>query len=87
MKIIKTSQQVIDALDFQMMPEDGGQMIEVTYACDEYGLWCRSHDRSDSTTRYEYAAYPARITEEQMRFEPWNSRLPRHNQWRDVIVG
>jgi len=83
---IYTSQRVIDSLSFHMLPEDGGQIVETTYACDSDGVWMRRYDRSDRTTSYSYARYPARATEEKLEFEPQNSRLPRHNRWRDVIV-
>lgn len=73
-----------ESLNYQMMPRDAGQIVEVSYACDEDGVWCRIHDRSDGETSYQFASYYARATEDQMRHEPWNGRLPRHNQWREV---
>lgn len=85
-KAIRTSLRTIDSLDFQMMPEDGGQIVEVMYACDEDGVWCRTHDRSDRSTSYQFAAYHARATEDQLSFEPQNSKLPKHNKWQDVVV-
>ena len=76
----------IDSLKFFMMPEDGGQIVEVRYACDEDGVWEWAHDRSDKTNTYRFAKYNARATEAQLAFEPQNSKLPRHNQWQRVTV-
>ena len=82
----KATQRKIDSLGFRMMPKDGGQIVEITYAVDENGVWCRSYDRSDRTESYMFATYAARATEDQLHFEPQNGRLPRHNAWRDVII-
>lgn len=85
-KSINATQTKIDSLDFRMMPQDGGQIVEVTYAVDEDGVWCRNFDRSDRSISYAFAAYDARATESQLAFEPQNGNLPRHNVWRDVVV-
>lgn len=83
---MKATQNQIDSLNFQMMPQDGGQIVEVSYACDEDGVWCRNYDRSDRSTEYYFASYYARATEAALAFEPWNGKLPRHNKWRPVSV-
>lgn len=85
-KTVKATQEYIDSLGFLMMPRDGGQIVEVTYAVDEYGVWCQSYDRSDRTRCYQFANYSARATEEQLDFEPQNGKLPRHNKWYPVII-
>jgi hypothetical protein len=81
-----TTQRYIDSLKFYMMPQDGGQMVEVRYACDCDGIWQWKYDRSDRTSAYSFAKYNARATEEQLAFEAQNSRLPKHNRWQDVVV-
>lgn len=72
---IKVSQQRIDSLQFLMCPEDSGQIVEVTYACDDEGLWCKTYDRSDRSVKYEFAPYSARATEAELAFEPQNDCL------------
>jgi len=83
---IKATRGEIACLKFYMMPIDAGQVVEVTYAVDEDGLWCRTYDRGDRTEKYEFARYYARATEAELEFEPQNGKLPRHNQWLDVVV-
>lgn len=83
-RVKKATTKYVESLEYQMMPRDGGQIVEVTYACDEDGVWCRIYDRSDQRTSYQYAKYYARATLNQMRHEPWNGILPRHNSWVDV---
>jgi len=85
-KTIKATQEYIGSLRFWMMPQDGGQIVEVTYAVDEDGVWSRTYDRSDRSQSYHFAAYPASATEEQLRFEPQNGKLPRHNRWHRVSI-
>jgi hypothetical protein len=68
-----------------MMPRDGGQMIETTYAADESGVWKRQHDRSDRTTDYYFAKYDMRCRD-CGEFEPQNGRLPKHGKWKAVEV-
>lgn len=86
MKKIKAKQAYLADLKFQMCPVDAGQIVEVTYAADEDGVWCRTYDRSDRTTTYQFAAYPARASESALRHEPWNGIIAAHNSWRDVEV-
>ena len=73
-----TTQQA-EELNFQTMPRDQGQIVEVSYACDaERGLLVRrSHDRSDRSTVYAAAEYDQDLPEHELRFEPWNGILPR----------
>lgn len=86
-RTIRVDQAKINSLRFHMMPADGGQIVEVTYACDEDGVWCSVYDRGDRTQQYQFAKYYARASEAALAFEPQNGRLPRHNQWVDVVVG
>ena len=83
---MQATKNYVESLDFRMQPVDGGQTVEVTYACDEDGLWCRTHDRSDRTTSYQFAKYHGRATEGQLQFEPQNHLLPRHCKWQEVSV-
>lgn len=83
---MKSSQQKIDSLSFKMCPSDEGQIVEVMYAVDEDGLWCRIHDRSDRSTTHQFARYPKGASESMLRFEPWNGVLPHHNKWQDVTI-
>lgn len=83
---VKATQRYLDNLVFRMLPEDGGQIVEVTYAVDEDGLWEQRYDRSDRSRSYSFAPYRARATYDQLAFAPQNSQLPRHNSWRDVVV-
>lgn len=83
---IETTQAYVDSLEFYMMPEDGGQIVEVRYAVDGDGVWCWTHDRSDRTDSYRFASYNARANEADLEFEPQNSRLPRCNKWREVVI-
>lgn len=84
MSIRKSTESYVHQLAWHMMPVDGGQIVEVMYSCDEDGVWCRQHDRSDHTTTYQFAPYSARATESQLEFAPQNHRLPRHNGWQKV---
>lgn len=83
---MKVKQAVIDDLQFHMMPQSAGQIVEVSYAADEDGLWCRTYDRSDNSVWYEFALYYSRSKESELAFEPQNGRLPRHNQFQPVTV-
>ena len=60
-------------LDYEMMPVDGGQIVDISYAVDEDYLYQLSHDKSDNTTSYSRAPLdPDGETE----FEPQNNQLP-----------
>jgi hypothetical protein len=83
---ISTTQKYVDSLKFFMTPKDGGQIVEVRYACDEDGVWEWVLDRSDGESSYRFAAYNARATESQLAFEPQNGKIPRHNKWQQVTV-
>lgn len=76
----------IEGLSFLTMPRDGGQMVEVSYACDEYGVYRRWYDRSDGSVSYDFAAYPKRAKESDLEFAPQNGKLPKHNKWQRVKV-
>lgn len=84
--VVRASTEEISGLRFMMCPSDAGQIVEVMYAADVDGLWCRIRNRSDGTVKYQFARYPAVATERDLRFEPQNGVLPRHNKWREVIV-
>lgn len=64
-------------LDFETMPCDAGQTVEVTYAVDweNETLYRRSHDRSDRTVAVERAE----ITSGE--YDPQNGTLPEHGEW------
>lgn len=83
---MKASKQYVDSLEFHMMPQDRGQIIDVRYACDEDGVWAWSHDKSNRSDSYDFAKYNARATELQLSFEPQNGKLPRHNKWNKVTI-
>lgn len=66
----------IDDLEFRQCPEDGGQIVDVTYAIDEQWLYRHTHDRSDGEeyiicTRINYQSH-----EYDLLFEPQNGILP-----------
>lgn len=73
-----------ETLDYHVMPRDAGQIVEISYACDEVGVWQRVYDRCDQTTAYYFAPYYARATEDELCFEPWNGTLPRHNKFKKI---
>jgi len=86
---IKMRKSQIDDLRFFQMPQDGGQIVSVTYACDESGVYCRTVDQSyrpGTPPKYQFAAYDRRCGEDRLRFEPQNGLLPQTSTWRDVIV-
>jgi len=84
---IRISRKTIESLDFRLCPSSAGHVVEVAYACDDSGLYCRCHDHSDRTTTYHFASYQAEAAEAQLAFEPQNSKFNRLNSWRDVVVG
>ena len=54
-------------------PENQGQIVEVSYACDRADyFYMRSHDRSDRTTQYWRVDRDALTQEQAEAFEPWN---------------
>lgn len=60
-------------LDYHMMPVDGGQIVDISYAVDEDYLYQRSHDKSDNTISYSRASLDL---EGETAFEPQNNQLP-----------
>ena len=86
MASVKICESKIEELDFQMMPCDGGQIVEISYACDENGVYRRCHDRSDRSISYDFASYRKRAEESDLKFEPQNGRLPKHNKWQRVRI-
>ena len=83
---IITTPAYVDGLKFYMLPKDGGQMVEVRYACDEEGVWKWTNDRSDRTDEYRFAYYSLRASEQQLQFEPQNGQVPAHNRWQHVTL-
>lgn len=65
----------VDELVFSTMPEDQGQIIDVSYAVSwEYGvLVCHSLDRSDGEECYSWASIDM---DTDWEFEPQNGVLP-----------
>lgn len=85
-KKVTVERGYLESLRFLTQPVDQGQIVVVSYAVDDQGVYCRTYDQSDRSTEYQFAPYSARATEDELRFEPQNHRLPRHNSWRDVVV-
>ena len=86
MASIKVCESKIEELNFLMMPRDGGRIVEISYACDENGVYRRCYDRSDGAMSYDFASYSKRAKESDLEFEPQNGRLPKHNQWQRVRI-
>lgn len=83
---IKTQQSYLDSLEFHMLPQDGGQIVDVMYATDQDGVWRQIIDGSDGSVSYQFAKYYARAKEESLVFEPHNGTIPRHNKWLTVSI-
>jgi len=65
----------LENLKFSVAPADAGQMIEVSYALDERGIYRRRHDRQDGSSVIEFAPWSAWSEEPNVDF--WNrSPLP-----------
>jgi hypothetical protein len=58
-------------------PVDQGQMVHVSYSTDGEVLYRRQYDRSDRTESYDCAAIEGSCED----FEPWNGKLPSHDDW------
>jgi len=76
----------VESLNFNIKPEDQGQIVEVSYASDGDGVWQQIWDRSDNTKEFYFGAYPKRATEEQLRHEPYNSKIAKHNKFKKVKI-
>jgi hypothetical protein len=65
-------------LNFQTMPEDQGQMVEVSYAvdCDAETLVRRTVDGSNGSVSYDERDLDMDADDDAQNFEPWNGRLP-----------
>ena len=76
-------------LDYSMLPVDGGQICERSYATLADGdggyLVLRTHDRSDDKTTYHVAELDM-DADEDSRFEPWNGILPAHGEFEEIGV-
>ncbi len=74
----------ITNLQFRQMPEDGGQIVEISYACDETWLYCHVYDRSDMEESYSRI----RLAEKsRYDFEPQNGLLPKTlGKWQKINV-
>lgn len=69
----------VNDLDFEQMPRDAGQIVDVTYAVDweREMLYRRTADRSRPASGI--AIHEARITGGE--FDPQNGSLPEHGEW------
>ena len=70
-----------DKLSYHQMPQDGGQIVSVTYAVDDDWsyLYCRTEDQSELPGSADRVSIQrAEIDESSDRgFEPWNGTLPK----------
>jgi hypothetical protein len=68
-------------LEYHQMPQDGGQIVSVTYAVDDEWsyLYCRSEDQGELPGSVDRVRIErAEIDQTSDRgFEPWNSTLPK----------
>ena len=69
-------QRDIDALEFRQMPQDGGQIVNVSYATDDEWLYCSTHDRSDNSRSITCQRLDYDVEEDATGFEPQNGLLP-----------
>lgn len=67
----------LESLTFLVPPRCQGQTVEAAFAADPEGLVRRIYDRSDLTTRYFVAPWPA---DDSFSFEPQNSE-PEIAEW------
>ncbi len=77
---------VIDITDFQFrqLPEDGGQIVDISYACDETWLYCHVYDRSDLSESYSRIRVSA---QSKYDFETQNGLLPStKGKWQTINV-
>lgn len=70
----------LESLSFLVPPRCQGQTVEAAYAADPEGLVRRIYDRSDMTTRYSVAPWPA---DDAFAFEPQNAE-PEVDDWQSV---
>lgn len=75
-KTRRVRQSDIDDLKWHQLPQDSGQIVDVTYADDGDWLYYRRHDRSDNTSTIYCTRIDNDADEDQLRFEPWNGLLP-----------
>ncbi len=72
-----------DCSAFQIIPADGGQIIEYAYAVTKGGYLRRTTDHSDGSVSYEHASYD----EWHSAFAPQNGDVPEDRTvWRAARV-
>lgn len=83
---MKCNRGYLDGLAQGTLPEDGGQIVDRSYAIDQDGLYRLTFDQSDQSLMVEFAEYAENADEYDLRFEPWNGVLPAHGAWQDVEI-
>jgi len=74
----------ITDLQFRQLPEDGGQIVDISYACDGVWLYCHVLDRSDMEESYSRIRVAARS---KYNFEAQNNLLPTtKGKWQTINV-
>ena len=70
----------IDTLEFSVLPEDAGQIVEISYAADWENelLYRRTTDRANGTTTLAVAIIVCGD------FAPQNNMLPEVGQWTQI---
>ena len=65
-------------LEYQVMPVDQGQIVEISYAVDGGYLYQKIHDKSDGFVTYSRAEI---LEDLEVEFEPQNNKLPGCDEW------
>jgi len=63
--------QKFEQVAYHVPPENQGQIVEVSYGCDEDYVYRKTYDRSDRTTAYARFEHPD-TPEQEFDFDPWN---------------
>ncbi len=63
-------------MNFEIPPENQGEMIEVSYAITPYGVMKRSHDQSDRSESFMIARWTPELQAWATSLGPRNSRPP-----------
>jgi hypothetical protein len=65
--------------DWQQLPADAGQIVDVKYDVDweTRTLYKRVEDRNDGSVQL----WMGRIADGEDRYEPWNGILPKVTKW------
>lgn len=83
---MKARRSYVESLEFESCLQDCGQIVDVSYAADESGVWCRIYDRSDQTMVYQFGRYPERCREDRLLHELQNGRIAAHTKMRRVTL-